>query len=57
MILARFLKSMLQLLTRLQFDICYVIKVRLGFKIAEITRFLAANHLLFKIVINLKIII
>ena len=27
-------------MTELQFDICYVIKKRLGFEIAEITRFL-----------------
>ena len=38
-ILAKFLKKYLQLLTGLQFDICYVIKIRLGFEIAEITRF------------------
>ena len=30
---------MWQLLTGLQFDICYVIKTRVGFEIAEITRF------------------
>ena len=30
----------MQLLTGLQFDICYVIKTRLGFRIPEITRFL-----------------
>ena len=39
-ILAKFLKYILQLLTGLQFNICYVIKRRLGFEIAEITRFL-----------------
>ena len=38
-ILAKFLKNILQLLTGLQFDICYVIKTRVGFKIAEVTRF------------------
>ena len=38
--LAKFLKNILQLLTGLQFGICYVIKTRVGFKIAEITRFL-----------------
>ena len=32
----------MELLTGLQFDICYVIKTRLGFGIPEITRFL--NH-------------
>ena len=30
---------MLQQLTGLQFDICFVIKTRVGFEIAEITRF------------------
>ena len=52
-------KNILQLLTRLQLDICYVIKIRVGLEIAEITRFLiilAATHILFKIVINLKIL-
>ena len=52
-------KNILQLLTRLQFDNCYVFKTRIGFEIAEITRFLvilAATHILFKIVINLKIL-
>ena len=39
-ILAKLLKNILQLLTGLQFDICYVIKTRLRFEIAEITRFL-----------------
>ena len=29
----------MQLLIGLQFDICYVIKTRVGFEIAEITRF------------------
>ena len=46
-------------MTGLQFDICYVIKTRVGFEIAEITRLLiilAAIHLLFTIVINLKIL-
>ena len=46
-------------MTGLQSDICYVIKTRIGFEIAEITRFLnisAAIHLLFKIVFNLKIL-
>ena len=37
--LASFLKNILQLLTGLQFDIFYVIKTRVGFEIAEITRF------------------
>ena len=37
---AKFLKDILQLLTGLQFDVCYVIKTRLGFETAEITRFL-----------------
>ena len=39
-ILARFLKNVLQLLTGLQFDICDIIKTRVGFKIAETARFL-----------------
>ena len=39
-ILAKFLKNILQLLTELQFDICFVIKTRAGLEIAEITRFL-----------------
>ena len=46
-------------MTGQQSDICYVIKTRIGFEIAEITRFLnisAAIHLLFKIVFNLKIL-
>ena len=30
----------MQLLTGLQFAICYVIKTKVGFKIAEMTRFL-----------------
>ena len=38
-ILATFLKNILQLLTGLQFGICYVIKTRLGFEIPEITIF------------------
>ena len=37
--LAKLLKNILQLLTELQFDI-YVTKTRIGFEIAEITRFL-----------------
>ena len=36
---AKFLKSIFQLLTVLQFDICFVIKTRVGLEIAEITRF------------------
>ena len=38
-ILAKFLTNVLQILTVLQFDIYYVIKTRVGFEIAEITRF------------------
>ena len=38
-VLAKFLTNILELLTGLQFDICYAIKTRVGFKIAEITRF------------------
>ena len=40
-------------------DTCYVTKTRVEFEIAEMTRFitiLAVTHLLFKIVINLKIL-
>ena len=33
-------KNILQLLTGIQFDICYVAKTRVGFKIAKITRLL-----------------
>ena len=46
-------------MTGLQFDTCYVIKTRAGFEIAEISicaTNLAAIHLLFKIVIYLKIL-
>ena len=57
MTLAIFLKNILQLLTGVQFDICYVIKTRVGFEIVEITRFLTAIHLLFKIVIHLNSVI
>ena len=39
-ILAKFLKSILQPLTGLQFHICHVLKTRLGFEIAEIKIFL-----------------
>ena len=35
MILAKFFKDILQLLTGIQFDICYVAKTRVGFKIAK----------------------
>ena len=38
-IVAKFLKNILKLLTGLQFDICSVVKIKLGFKIAEIARF------------------
>ena len=38
-ILAKFLKNILQLLTGLQFDIYYVIKARVGFEIAEVKYF------------------
>ena len=34
------IENILQQLTGLQFDICDVIKTRVGFKIAEMTRFL-----------------
>ena len=48
----------MQLLTGLPFDICYVIKTRIGFKIAEIIRFLnyfSSYSFALKIVINLNI--
>ena len=35
-----YIESILMLLRRLQFDICYVIKTRLGFKIEAVRRFL-----------------
>ena len=38
-ILAKLLKNILHLLTVLQFGIYYVIRTRVGFEIAEITRF------------------
>ena len=56
---AKFLKDILQLLTGLQFDICYVIKTRVESGIAEIKRFLnyfSRYSFAFKIVINLKIL-
>ena len=34
------IENILQLFTGLQFDICHVIKTRVGFKIAEMTRYL-----------------
>ena len=34
------LQNILQLLAGLKFDICYAIKRRVGFKIAEMTKFL-----------------
>ena len=40
MILAKFLKNILHLLTGLRFDIFYVIKTGSGFETAEITRLL-----------------
>ena len=39
-ILAKFFKNILQLLTGLQFDVCYVIKTRVDFEMVEITGFL-----------------
>ena len=32
-------KNILKLLTGLSFDICYIIKTRIGFEIVEFTRF------------------
>ena len=41
----------------LQFDVCYIIKTRVGFEIAEMTRFLNYfSSYLFVLVINLKIL-
>ena len=40
MILAKFLKNIVQLSKGLQFDICYVINTREDFEIAETTRIL-----------------
>ena len=49
----------MQLLTGLQFDICYVIKTRVGFKIAEMTRFLnyiGSYSFALQKIVNLKIL-
>ena len=47
----------MQLLAGLQFDFCYIIKIRVGFEIAEMTRFLKYfSSYLFVLVINLKIL-
>ena len=47
----------MQLLAGLQFDFCYIIKTRVGFEIAEMTRFLKYfSSYLFVLVINLKIL-
>ena len=47
----------MQLLAGLQFDVCYIIKTRVGFEIAEMTRFLKYfSSYLFVLVINLKIL-
>ena len=49
----------MQLLIGLQFDICYVIKTRVGFKIAEMTRFLnyISNYsFALQKIVNLKIL-
>ena len=43
----------------LQFDICHVIKTRLGFKIAEMTRFLiyiGSYSFAYQKIVNLKIL-
>ena len=39
-ILEKSLTNILKLLKGLQFDICYVIETRVGFKVAEIARFI-----------------
>ena len=49
----------MQLLTGLQFDICYVIKTRVRFKIAEMTRFLnyiGSCSIARQKIVNLKIL-
>ena len=47
------------LLTERQFDICYVIKTKVGFKIAEMTRFLnyiGSYSFALQKIVNLKIL-
>ena len=60
MILKKFLKNILELLTGLQFDICYVIlKQGLNSKLQKLQDFktiLGAIHLLFKVVIDLTVL-
>ena len=60
MILKKFLKNILELLTGLQFDICYVIlKQDLNSKLQKLQDFktiLGAIHLLFKVVIDLTVL-
>ena len=47
----------MQLLAELQFDFCYIIKTRVGFKIAEMTRLLKYfSSYSFVLIINLKIL-
>ena len=47
----------MQLLAGLQFDFCYIIKTRVGFKIAEMTRLLKYfSSYSFVLIINLKIL-
>ena len=51
---------MFQLLAELQFDICFIIKTRVGFeivqKLQDFKTILAAIYFLFKMAINLKIL-
>ena len=53
------IENILQLFTGLQFDICHVIKTRVGFKIAEMTRFLnyfCSYSFALQKIVNLKIL-
>ena len=56
---SKILKKYFSAIDRIQFDIWYVLKTRVGFKIEKLQSFktiLAAIHLLFEIVINMKIL-
>ena len=54
---AKFLKDILQLVTGLQFDICYVIKTRVGLENAEITIFLIWKKKIFKSTYIMKLFV
>ena len=52
-------KKYFSAIDRIQFDICYVFEIRVGFKIEKLQGFktiLAAIHLLFEIFIIMKIL-